>query len=200
MPLPHHSTSHGRIAFGFFNIDSDMLLLERCFFFADLFCAAVEELCAAPSRVTLEGFRIDDPEQIGDLMGAIHGVRHTGFIGALYRRYPFPEEPAAFKQQPEGDRSQEEVRALILEYGASVSLELCHDAASGEISLAEYRFSPEGFAALLSYVWRGGYPRWRDELRPGYVTRMAASLRDGGAAALGLELDPAHSGAAIFAR
>jgi hypothetical protein len=33
MPLTFESISHGTIAFGFFNIDSDMLLLEKYFFF-----------------------------------------------------------------------------------------------------------------------------------------------------------------------
>ena len=34
MPLSFESQSHGQVAFGFFNIASDMLLLERYFFFA----------------------------------------------------------------------------------------------------------------------------------------------------------------------
>lgn len=33
MPLSFESRSHGPVAFGFFNIESDMLLLERTFFF-----------------------------------------------------------------------------------------------------------------------------------------------------------------------
>ncbi|MBC8441147.1 MAG: hypothetical protein H8D87_15855 [Deltaproteobacteria bacterium] len=37
MPLSFTSKSHGNIAFGFFNIESDMLLLEKYFFFADGF-------------------------------------------------------------------------------------------------------------------------------------------------------------------
>ena len=32
MPLSFSSTTHGNIAFGFFNIESDMLLLENYFF------------------------------------------------------------------------------------------------------------------------------------------------------------------------
>jgi hypothetical protein len=37
MPLAFESLSHGAIAFGFFNIETDFLLLERYFFFADSF-------------------------------------------------------------------------------------------------------------------------------------------------------------------
>ena len=34
MPLAFESLSHGTVPFGFFNIDSDTLLLDRYFFFA----------------------------------------------------------------------------------------------------------------------------------------------------------------------
>ena len=44
MPLSFHSLSHGTVAFGFFNIESDMLLLDRYFFFATDFCAHVSDL------------------------------------------------------------------------------------------------------------------------------------------------------------
>ena len=35
MPLAFKSLSHETIAFGFFNIESDMLILDRYFLFAD---------------------------------------------------------------------------------------------------------------------------------------------------------------------
>ncbi len=38
MPLAFDSLSHGIVAFGFFNIESDMLILEQYFFFATEFC------------------------------------------------------------------------------------------------------------------------------------------------------------------
>lgn len=41
MPLAFESLSHGTIAFGFFNIESDMLLCDRYFLFADEFCRYV---------------------------------------------------------------------------------------------------------------------------------------------------------------
>jgi len=40
MPLTFESLSHGTIAFGFFNIESDMLLCDRYFLFADDLCLA----------------------------------------------------------------------------------------------------------------------------------------------------------------
>jgi len=46
MPLAFESISHGTIAFGFFNIDSDMLLLDRYFIFSTLFCGNIDEIAA----------------------------------------------------------------------------------------------------------------------------------------------------------
>ena len=87
MPLAFHSLSHGRIAFGFFNIESDMLLLEHYFFFAREFCEEISSLAQRRERGAYETpwrvFDMAEREQIGDLMGAIHGTRFTGFIGDL---------------------------------------------------------------------------------------------------------------------
>ncbi|MEN8211637.1 MAG: hypothetical protein ABFR31_07950, partial [Thermodesulfobacteriota bacterium] len=99
MPLSFCSDNHGNIAFGFFNIESDMLLLENYFFFADDFC---DFICKSASKTLKEDdvwqeefkfmvYHIADPRDIGDLMGAIHGVRFTGFIGETYKLFPFPE-------------------------------------------------------------------------------------------------------------
>jgi len=44
MPLASKSLNFGSIALGFFNIESDMLLLERYFFFASDFCETIDEL------------------------------------------------------------------------------------------------------------------------------------------------------------
>ena len=32
------------------------------------------------------------------------------------------------------------------------------------------------FHELINYVWRGGYPRWKDEIRPDYVVSMKKTL------------------------
>ena len=113
MPLSFRSKHHGNIAFGFFNIESDMLLLEKYFFFADRFCEWMIELSTqgneAYTGLNCTVFHISDPHDIGDLMGAIHGMRFTGFMGPLYRRFPFPKDPLDFKQNPEGFQTRESV-------------------------------------------------------------------------------------------
>ncbi len=52
MPLAFASRSHGSVAFGFFNIEIDMLLLEDLFFFADRFCRAVVDLLENQTSLT----------------------------------------------------------------------------------------------------------------------------------------------------
>lgn len=184
MPLAFASVSHGTVAFGFFNIASDMLLLERHFFFSTRFCDALCRLARLPeddaAAVDLSAYVIDDPQKVGDLMGAIHGVRHTGFIGALYRRFPFPADPADFRQDPGGAGTQPVVEALVREYGrpATLSLRLRVEPGGRQAAVGAYRFERGEFVRLVDYVWQGGYPRWKGGVRPAHVERMGAVLSE----------------------
>lgn len=174
MPLAFDSESHGRIAFGFFNIETDLLLLEELFFFARSFCEAVVTLVGSKvEAVSLEGWRIGR-RQIGNLHGAIAGQDLSGLIGETYRRYPFPLRPDGFRQNPDGEGTALEMRELVGRFGRAEPLSLAR--AEGEVRIAEYRFTPRAFSELLAYVEQGGYPRWRDERRPAYVERMMRAL------------------------
>ena len=181
MPLAFESLSHGTIAFGFFNIESDMLLLERYFLFADKFCSYVTELsknAALASYHTQWMIQmIDSQRQIGDLMGAIRGVHYTGFIGELYRRFPFPSQQEMFRQKPEGYQTQSIVLEILAKYAQPRKIMVAISAKDGEIQIGDYRFNRNQFQELIKYVWRGGYPRWKDETRPDYVTAMKNTLR-----------------------
>jgi hypothetical protein len=46
------------------------------------------------------------------------------------------------------------------------------------VSIGEYLFTREVFHQLIQYVWVGGYPRWRDEIRPDYVMEMKFRLEE----------------------
>lgn len=176
MPLAFESLSHGTIAFGFFNIDSDMLLLEKYFLFGSEFCEHISEIAENCDADQFESSwpvsMIEDRAQIGDLMGAIHGIRFTGFIGELYQRYPFPDDTEAFKQKPEGYRSQALVRDMISNYADQILLPVGANNRALEVEIGEYKFNRKTFQQLIAYVWRGGYPRWRDGIRPDYVLDM----------------------------
>jgi hypothetical protein len=180
MPLVFQSQSHGPIAFGFFNIETDMLLLDSYFFFCTDFCKVLSEMAYTPEAgvkgIACGGYFIADPVKIGDLMGAISGSRHTGFIGALYRKYPFPEKQEDFRQNPEGFRTRAEVEALIEKYGRPLQIQCMTDAHFEEISIGPYRFTRKNFQELIKYLWRGGYPRWKDEQRPFYILDMKDAL------------------------
>ncbi len=179
MPLAFESISHGTVAFGFFNIDSDMLLLDRYFFFSTAFCGHINDIAAwepgESKQLSWQVYHIPDPEKVGDLMGAIHGVRFTGFIGEVYKRYPFPQKKADFKQKPGGIRTHDIVEAIIQKFGKRSEVLFTLDEVQNEAAIGPYRFSRSSFQALIRYVWQGGYPRWRDEQRPDYVLTM----RDG---------------------
>ena len=180
MPLAFESMSHGTIAFGFFNIDSDMLLLEQYFLFGSEFCLHIGEMAENFNEAQYKSkwpvYAIEDREQIGDLMGAIHGIRFTGFIGELYRKYPFPQEPEAFKQKPEGYLSQAVVRDMISRYARQILLPVEANHRALEVDIGAYKFSRKTFQELITYVWQGGYPRWRDDIRPDYVLDMKTKI------------------------
>ena len=182
MPLAFDSVSHGKIAFGFFNIESDMLLLEHYFFFADEFCRNISETAGRRDEEKYETawsvFDIESPAAVGDLMGAIRGIRFTGFIGETYRKYPFPERQEDFKQNPDGHKTQAEFLEMIKEYGAAKEIPFIADPETKEAAIGEYGFTPGQFHELINYVWLGGMPRWKDNERPEYVYKIKEQVKN----------------------
>ena len=179
MPLPFRSKSHGVVAFGFFNIECDLLLLERRFFLAEAFCQAAGDLAAGEGEsvgVSLPGWHIETSARVGDLRGAIRGTDLSGFIGATYTRFPFPADPSAFRQQPAGALRPDEAVALLLEFGAEETIPLEWERGARRVSVADVEFEERHFGELLAYVRRGGYPRWRDDAPPAYVRALFGRL------------------------
>ncbi len=181
MPLPFDSLSHGRIAFGFFNIKTDLMLLENYFFFAEDFCKAISDMAKEGPYYIKRDFEvheIEDPSQIGDLMAAIHGISFRGFIGRLYTIFPFPSDPQDFKQDPEGFKNRGIVQDLLSAHATRRSIPFEVDPASKTIRLGRYLFDSSQFGELLRYVWEGGYPRWKGGIRPEYVLQMARATQE----------------------
>ena len=181
MPLAFESMSHGQIAFGFFNIDTDMLLLEQYFLFGSDFCEHIIAIAADTNEHDYLSewpvYAIEDRAEIGDLMGAIHGIRFTGFIGELYQRYPFPQRPEAFKQKTKGYLNQAIVRDMITAYARQMQIPIAVGRRADEVEIGEYKFSCKTFQELINYVWRGGYPGWQDDIRPAYVETMKTKIK-----------------------
>jgi len=97
-------------------------------------------------------------------------------MGELYRSFPFPKEPEDFKQKPEGFQTQSQVSEIIANYARPQEISFTVSRNGREIELGVYRFNRIGFQKLIIYVWQGGYPRWKDEIRPGYVTEMGDKI------------------------
>jgi hypothetical protein len=184
MPLAFESLNRGTVAFGFFNIDTDLLLLQQYFLFADDFCSHLlrmaEDKRQEPFETAWQVHSIDDPRKIGDLMAAIHGIRHTGFIGEVYKRFPFPKREAEFKQKPEGSQNRDWMISLLEKWAAGKPIPVHVDPEHETVSIGEYLFTREVFHQLIQYVWAGGYPRWKDEIRPDYVIEMMERLEKAG--------------------
>jgi hypothetical protein len=182
MPLAFESLNRGTIAFGFFNIETDLLLLQQYFLFADDFCNRVVRLAEGqePYEPAWEVYCIEDQRKIGDLMAAIHGIRYTGFIGEVYKQFPFPKTEAGFKQKPEGFQNRAWMVSLAERWAAIKALPVRADKENETVSIGEYLFTKQVFHQLIQYVWAGGYPRWRDEIRPGYVMEMKERLEKAG--------------------
>jgi hypothetical protein len=180
MPLAFTSLNHGTIAFGFFNIDTDLLLLEHYFMFGSDFCPSIASMVGLSEKGSFETswhvYSIDRRQDIGDLMAAIHGVRFTGFIGEVYKLFPFPLREDDFRQKPEGFENRAAVEALMPRYGARKAISIRGDAKHETVALGEYLFTKEIFHRLIEYVWLGGYPRWRESVRPDYVMKMKKTL------------------------
>jgi len=180
MPLQFESISHGPIAFGFFNIETDMILLNQYFLFANDFCHHIiqssendKETYEAPWGV----YPIEEKgAEIGSLMGAIHGIDHRGFIGEVYTLFPFPAKREGFKQNPEGLRNRTIIEKIIQKYATRTNIPFFVDQKNEKISIGQYAFSKTVFQELIKYIWVGGFPRWKDEIRPEYVVEMKKKI------------------------
>jgi len=104
-------------------------------------------------------------------MGAINGIRYTGFIGDTYRKFPFPDNPADFKQNPLGNQTRDLFKELIAPYAETLEIPLIR-LKNQCVRIGDYTFDQPNFHELLRYVGRGGFPRWRDEVSPDYVSSM----------------------------
>jgi hypothetical protein len=69
---------------------------------------------------------------------------------------------------------------VVKKYGTAVEIPVRFRTKKNEVGIGEYRFNQENFQELILYVWLGGYPRWRDGRRPGYVEEMKLTVEKAG--------------------
>jgi hypothetical protein len=181
MPLQFESISHGPIAFGFFNIETDMILLNHTFLFANDFCHHIIQSSESDQEsyeATWEVYSIEKETEIGNLMGAIHGIDHRGFIGEVYTLFPFPAKREAFKQNPEGFKNRAIIEKMIQKYAKRTNISFFVDQKNDKISIGQYVFGGAVFQELIRYIWLGGFPRWKDAVRPDYVMEMKRRIEE----------------------
>lgn len=176
MPLEFESISHGPIAFGFFNIETDLILLNHYFLFAEDFCHSVSSIAEGQINGTYKAswniYLFEQREKIGNLMGAIHGVDHSGFIGEVYRHFPFPKKREEFRQKPDGFKKRPEIEEIIRSFAIKASISVLIDEKMEQIMIGEFVFNRPAFQDLIHYIWAGGFPRWKDDLGPDYILSM----------------------------
>ena len=68
------------------------------------------------------------------------------------------------------------VETLIGHYGKMIDIAVVVDKDRESIAIGDYVFARSSFQELIKYVWRGGYPRWKDEVRPQYVLDMKKTI------------------------
>jgi len=178
MPILFASKSHGQIPVGFFNIETDMLLMDRYFFFATDFCEWVIEWIGYKNifHDVKPVYAIQDREMIGNLSDAIHGYQFTGFIGEVYKCFPFPDSPEGFKQKPYGTQNRPAVERTIRFFAARLKVPIIFDPENLTVNFGDYQFSAEVFQKIIGYIESGGMPGWLNGRPPEYVHRMVDQL------------------------
>jgi len=124
----------------------------------------------------IAGWSIDDPRDVGSVMGAIHGVDRSGFIGEVYQRFPFPPRREDFWQRAAGEGSRAVIEPMLQRWARPVEIPVVVAEDATEVAIGPLRFSGLWFCELVAYVWRGGYPRWLDARRPACVEEMRAAI------------------------
>lgn len=165
------------MAFGFFNVEIDMLLLEQNFFFADRFCRAVVSM-QSEGEAMIDGFVIPNRRDVGNVNGAIQNWDRSGFIGATYEEFPFPSDLTQFKQKPNVEDNRVWTKTTIQRFGESLQIPMRQNEESQSLTIGNIVFDRSTLSELVAYVDRGGHPRWKNELRPSYVTTMMRALAE----------------------
>ncbi len=116
---------------------------------------------AATRGLTLDkygipGYEIADITDVGNLMGAIQGTDLSGFIGNVYRLFPFPQSVEEFKHKPYGAGRRATVEELIGHWARGTRVSVAIEAGSLNVRIADSLFSRGYFSNSWSRSSRGG--------------------------------------------
>ena len=94
----------------------------------------------------------------------------------MYKLFPFPQNRDGFKQNPEGFKNRSLIENLIQKYAKGMEIYFRINKERDQINIGEYAFNRTSFQELVKYIWQGGYPRWKDDIRPDYVLAMKEKI------------------------
>jgi len=113
---------------------------------------------------------------IGNLTGAIYGFEYTGFIGEVYKLFPFPENPSGFKQKPYGTINRQAIETAIQPFALQLKIPITFSPVDHTIGLGDYIFTKKVFQEIIKYVDAGGMPGWLNGKAPDYVSMMTEQV------------------------
>jgi DNA-binding transcriptional ArsR family regulator len=64
------------------------------------------------------------------------------------------------------------MESLVQSYTKKTTILFAIDQNANRVEIYEYLFDKLSFHELIRYIWMGGFPRWRDNVRPNYVLSM----------------------------
>jgi hypothetical protein len=67
---------------------------------------------------------------------------------------------------------------MIQKYAKRTNISFFVDQKNDKISIGQYVFSKTTFQELIKYIWVGGFPRWKDAVRPDYVMEMKRRIEE----------------------
>ena len=68
------------------------------------------------------------------------------------------------------------VEVIIKKFGKKQKVKINISENDKTITIGEYKFNSEQFHEVIAYIWRGGMPQWKNEVRPGYVNDMMKAV------------------------
>jgi len=114
--------------------------MNHCFFFSTDFCEWIIEWTDAEdfSRAEKMVYAIQQREMISNLSGAIYGYEFTGFIGVVYKLFPFPESPSGFKQKPYSTQNRQAVERTIQPFAVLLKIPILFHPENQNIDFGDY--------------------------------------------------------------
>jgi hypothetical protein len=178
MPIGFETTNAGQIAVGFFNIETDCLLMGRYFFFASDFCGWVKSWAEQdpPESLVKEFYVADRFQDIGNIHAAMAHFYQQDLLSDVFQRFPFPEDPLAFRQHPDGWKNRKALEAILPSHTHREQVTISFHKPQEAVLFGEYEFHKSVFSRVLQYLFRGGMPMWRDGVPPVYVLEMMRAV------------------------